>query len=331
MQYRELGRTGIEVSCVAMGCWAIVGDATWGAQDEQEALQAIDTARGLGINFFDTAETYGDGYSEQLLGRALKDRREQAVIATKVKPENLQRQDVIAACEASLKRLGTSYIDLYQVHWPNWDIPFEQTFGALEKLRDQGKIRAVGVSNFGPRDLAEAIDLARIECNQLPYSMLLRAIEHDVQPMCAEHGIGILCYSPLAQGLLTGKFTSADEVPEGRARTRLFANDRPQARHGESGHEQTTFEALEKVRRISERLDQPMADVALAWLLHQPAVTSVLAGMRNTEQARQNAAAANLSLNEQTLRELDDATRPLKDAMGANADPWQPAEKARMR
>ncbi|MFW6038848.1 MAG: aldo/keto reductase [bacterium] len=331
MQYCELGTTGIEVSRVAMGCWAIVGDATWGPQDEQDALRTIEAALDLGINFFDTAEGYGDGYSEELLGRALTGRHNEAVIATKVSQSNLHRNDVIAACDASLKRLGRDCIDLYQVHWPTWDVPMEETFSALEKLRDQGKVRAIGVSNFGPRDLSDAIRHTRIESNQLPYNLLLRAIEHDVQPVCAEHGIGILCYSPLAQGLLTGKFAAADDVPEGRARTRHFSGDRAQARHGEPGHETEMFNAIHAVKRISERINQPMADVALAWLLQQPAVTSVLAGARRIDQVSQNAAAAELELDDATLAELDEATRPLKDAMGVNPDPWLPADNARMR
>ena len=331
MQYRKLGRTDIEVSVVAMGCWAIVGDWVWGEQDESEALRAIDAALEAGINFFDTAEAYGDGYSEQLLGRALKQRRQQVVIATKVSAKNLQRADVVAACDASLQRLGTDYIDLYQIHWPNWNIRLEETCAALEKLRDSGKIRAIGVSNFGAGDLSDAINQTRIETNQIAYSLLLRAIEYDIQPMCRDHGIGMLCYSPLAQGLLTGKFEKADDVPAGRARTRHFSHERQHARHGEAGCEQATFDAIQRIRDISARLDQPMSRVALAWLLHQPAVTSVVAGGRNPAQVQENAQAAALSLNADALAELDEATQPVKKALGDNPDPWQSGAQCRMR
>lgn len=331
MQYRTLGQTNLEVSTVAMGCWAIVGDATWGPQDESDALAAIREALDEGINFFDTAEGYGAGESERMLGRALGERRREAVIATKVSPKHLQRRDVVEACERSLKQLGSDYIDLYQVHWPNWEVPVDETFAALAKLRDQGKIRAVGVSNFGPVDLADAINAARIESNQLAYNLLFRAIEHEIQPMCVAHGISILPYSPLAQGLLTGKFRSADEVPEGRARTRLFSDDRPQARHGEVGCERETFAATERIAAVSERLGEPMSRVALAWLLHRPGVASVLAGARNPAQVRENAAAARVSLSDEVVRELEEATDPVKAALGANPDPWQPAEASRMR
>ncbi len=196
------------------------------------------------------------------------------MIASKVGPNHLHQADLIEACERSLQNLGTDYIDLYQVHWPNWEIPFEETFRTLEKLRDDGKIRAIGVSNFGPKDLADAINLAHIEVNQLACNLLMRAVEYDIQPMCAEHGIGMLCYSPLAQGLLTGKFRSADDVPEGRARTRHFSNERSLARHGEPGCEQATFEAIDRIRKVAGEIEQPMGRLALAWLLHQRGVTS---------------------------------------------------------
>src|SRR5262249_19670538 len=147
-----------------------------------------------------------------------------------------------------------------------------------QKLVKSGKVRVLGVCNFGPGDLSDALRAQRIESNQLVYSLLSRAVEYDVRPMCVENGIGLLCYSPLAQGLLTGRFGSADEVPRERARTRHFAGTRPQARHGESGCEVETFKAIDEIRQICEEIDRPMSDVALAWLLHQPAVASVLAG-----------------------------------------------------
>lgn len=331
MQYRTLGRTNLEVSTVAMGCWAIVGDATWGPQDESDATDAIRTALDEGVNFFDTAEAYGTGESERLLGRALGERRREAVIATKVSPNHLHPRDLLEACEGSLQRLGSDYIDLYQVHWPNWEVPMEETFGALEKLRDQGKVRAVGVSNFGPNDLADAINVARIESNQLAYSCLFRAIEHEIQPMCVAHGISILPYSPLAQGLLTGKFRSPEAVPDGRARTRLFSGERAQARHGEPGCERETFAAIERMASVSERIGEPMSRVALAWLMHRPGVTSVLAGARNPAQVRENAAAARVHLSDEVVREVEEATEPVKRAIGTNPDAWQPAEASRMR
>jgi len=329
MQYRRLGRTDITVSAVAMGCWAIVGDSTWGPQDERDSIAAIHAALDEGINFFDTAEMYGDGYSEQLLGRALADRREEAVIVSKVSPNHLEPNALKEACESSLRRLRTDYLDLYLIHWPNWDIPVERSLGAMAELKRQGKIRAAGVSNFGRQDLTELLQKGRAEANQLPYSLLFRAVEFEIQQVCADNDISILCYCPLAQGLLTGKFASPDEVPEGRARTRLFSRDRPQSRHSEPGAEKETFEAIERIRDISEELGTAMADVALAWLLHQPAVTAVVAGARNADQVRMNARAGELELSQEMLERLAEATESLKARLGRNPDMWQTEPRMR--
>ncbi|MBZ0296929.1 MAG: aldo/keto reductase [Anaerolineae bacterium] len=329
MKYRQLGQTDLQVSTIAMGCWAIVGDSTWGEQDEAEALQTIRTALDLGINFFDTAEGYGGGYSEELLGRALGNRRSEAVIASKVSQSNLAPDEVRAACERSLKNLNSDYIDLYQIHWPSREVPFADTMAELEKLRDEGKIRVIGVSNFGIGDMTEMLEIGHFQSNQLPYSLLWRAIEFDIQPRCVAKHISILPYSPLQQGLLTGKFMTADEVPEGRARTRHFSGERPQARHGEAGAESITFDAIQHILEVCEEIEQPMAQVALAWLLHQPGVTSVLAGARNIHQIQENAAAAEVELSEDVLQRMDAVTQPLKQKMGADPDMWSPDSRYR--
>ena len=331
MQYTTLPNTDIEVSRVAMGCWALAGDATWGPQDESDAIAGIHAALDGGITLFDTAEMYGAGIAERILGRAFRDRRHRAVIATKFGPENNAPADLAAALERSLVHIGTDYVDLYQVHWPSRTVPLEDTWSALERLRQQGKVRCVGVCNFGPGDLADLLALGRPVTDQLPYNLLWRAIEHRIRPACIAHHIGLLCYSPLAISLLAGKYASADQVPPGRARSRHFATDRPQARHGEPGCEAETFAALGRIRQIAEQLGHTMSDVALAWLLHQPGVTSVLSGIRNPKQARQNAAVAELVLSKDTLAELDAATRPVKEALGPNPDMWQGADDSRFR
>ncbi|MFP4176411.1 MAG: aldo/keto reductase [Planctomycetota bacterium] len=323
MQYRTLGRTDIEVSTVAMGCWAIVGDSTWGRQDESDAVAALETALDRGITLFDTAESYGDGYSERLVGRVLSSHRDEVVIASKVSPNNLSPSDLKRSCENSLRRLQSDYIDLYQIHWPNAEIPIDDTLGAMEELREEGKIRVIGCSNFGPRDLSRLMGSARTEVNQVAYNLLWRGVEDELQQMCVDNDISILPYSPIQQGLLAGKFRNADQVPEGRARTRHFSGDRPQARHGEEGAEQLTFDAIEGVRKVAADLGEPMADVALAWLLHQPAVTSVLAGMRNEDQAEENARAGELDLPQDALDALDEATRPVKSHFQGELDMWQ--------
>jgi myo-inositol catabolism protein IolS len=329
MKYCKLGRTDISVSVVAMGCWALAGDSTWGPQDEAESLATVKAALHAGVNFFDTAEGYGGGDSELVLGRALVGRRHEAMIATKVSRAHLSGDGVRQACEGSLRRLQTDYIDLYQLHWPSRTVPLDETMKALERLREQGKVRAIGVCNFGVQDLSHLLKIGRVETNQLPYNLLWRAIEYEIRQKCVDKGLGILCYSSLAQGLLTSKFGSLDEVPEGRARTRHFSKDRPQTRHGEAGCETETFAAIEKIRHISDKIHQPMTRVALAWLLHQPGVTAVIAGARTPDQIKQTAQAADLELPPETIGELTEATEEVKRILGPNPDMWQSESRIR--
>jgi len=335
MKYRKLGKTDITTSVVAMGCWALAGGRVWGPQDDDDSIATVRAALDTGVNFFDTAEGYGGGDSELVLGRALEGRRHEAVIATKVSRSHLSADEVQWACERSLQRLRTDYVDLYQIHWPSRTVPPEETMEALEGLREQGKVRAIGVCNFGVGDLSDLLEIGGgrgamwVETNQLPYHLLWRAIEYEILPRCIEEDIGVLCYSPLAQGLLTGKFSSPDEVPEGRARTRHFSGDRPQSRHGEAGCEAETFAAIEEIRRISDRVGEPMAKVAVAWLLHQPGVASVLAGARRPEQIEQTAQAADLELSSDVVAELTRATDEVKRLLGPNPDMWQSESRFR--
>jgi aryl-alcohol dehydrogenase-like predicted oxidoreductase len=329
VEYRSLGKSGIEVSTVAMGCWAIAGDWVWGDQEEQESIATVHAALDLGVNLLDTAEGYGEGTSEIVLGRALAGRRHEAVIATKVSSSDLSSVGIRRACEGSLRRLNTDTIDLYQIHWPNWAVPIEESMGTLELLRQEGKIRAIGVCNFGTRDQSELLAIGRCETNQLPYSLLWRAIEFQIQQQCVDEGVGILCYSPLAQGLLTGKFRSADDVPDTRARTRHFSQERPFVRHGEAGQEAETFAAIDRIRAICDQIERPMAQVALAWVLAQPGVTSVLAGARHPRQMRENVQAADLTLPPEVTRKLTTATDALKGALLGNPDQYQGVSRFR--
>jgi len=323
MKYRRLGRSDLEVSTVCMGCWTLIGDATWGPQDEADSRAAVEAALEAGVNFFDTAELYGGGESEVVLGKALGRRRDKVIVASKVASGNLAPDDLKAACEASLRRLGRDYLDLYQVHWPSPDRPIEETLAALDDLRREGKVRVIGVSNFGASYLRELLAVGRVESNQVCYSLLWRPVERDIQPICVAQDISILCYSPLCQGLLTGKFASADEVPEGRARTRLFSKDRPQSRHHEPGCEAAMFEALAVIRAICDEAGVAMNVASLAWLLAQPGVVSVVTGMRDAAQAAANARAGDVELAPEVVARLRDATEPIQRYAGANADLWQ--------
>ena len=329
MEHRPLGRSDIRVSRIALGCMSLCGNQTYSDIPLSQAVQTIDAALDAGVNFFDNAPMYGDGEAERRLGEALRGKRGRAIIGTKISSETLSAEEVARESEASLVRLQTDYIDLYQIHWPRRVVSLDETLSAMEKLIDSGKVRAIGVCNFGPQDLGEALEKHRIETNQLAYSLLARGAEFEVQPMCVERQVGLLCYSPLAQGLLTGRYKSADEVPAERARTRHFAGTRPQARHGQSGCEAETFSAIAAIQKICDQAGLAMPDVALAWLLQQPAVTSVLAGASRPEQVHQNVAAASLRLDAATIEKLNDATRPLKETLGPNCDMWQAAARIR--
>ena len=323
MQYRKLPNTDITLSAVTLGCMTFTGDSNWGPQEEKDSIATVRAALDAGITSFDTAEMYADGLTEIILGKALGADRSRVVIASKVNREHLGHDDLITACENSLRRLGTDYIDLYQIHWPNWDIPLEETVGALLQLKEQGKIRAIGVSNFGDRDLSDILPFGCVVSNQLAYSLLFRGNEYSVLPKCIESGVGVLTYSSLAQGLLSGKYATADDFPVGRARTKLFAaGKRAGVRHGGPGFEEGTFAAIDKIRHICAGIGEEMADVALAWSLAQPGITSVLAGGRTPQQALTNARGANLTLSRDVLDALSAATEPVKAFIGDDPDPW---------
>ncbi|MFW5980656.1 MAG: aldo/keto reductase [Halanaerobiaceae bacterium] len=323
MDFRKLGNSDLEVSSISMGCWAIAGGSTWGPQDDRDAIDAIRTGYDCGINFFDTAEGYGDGYSEKLLGKAVKDFRQEVIIASKVSRSNLAPEDLRKSCENSLRRLNTDYIDVYYIHWPSREVPFADTLETLYQLKKEGKIRSVCCSNFGKNDLTELLEQGQVDANQLPYNLLFRAIEYEIQPICVENDVSITCYSPIAQGLLTGKFNSLEEVPEGRARTRHFSKERPQVRHQEEGAEEETFTAIKKIKEISQESGIKMVHLALSWLLYQDGVTSVIVGARNPEQIRENARAGEISLSRDIIKELTESTDKLKQALGKNPDMWQ--------
>ncbi len=323
MRYTNLGSTDIKVSRMALGCWPFAGGTVWGPQDDAESISAVHAALDNGVNFFDTAEGYDDdSNSEDVLGRALVDRRSEAVIATKVSASNLRPQDVKTHCEASLRRLRTDYIDLYQIHWPNHDVPLADTMDALLRLQDDGKIRTIGVCNFGVVDLGESLGHGTVVTDQLPYNLLWRAIEFAIQPMCVDREVGLICYSPLAQGMLARRYADADAVPPGLARSRHFSSERELAIHGESGQESKTFAAIQAVNDIAESAGAHPATVSLAWVLSRPGVTSLLVGARNAREVEMNLPAFEYELTSNIASQLKNATEPLKSALGPNPDMW---------
>ena len=334
METRTLNPSGIQLPILGLGCWSFGGQEGdyWGPHDDRDAAEVVAMAFDHGANYFDTAEGYNDGRSEAALGRALAGRRNEAIIGTKISPDNTAPATLRQHCEASLRRLETDTIDIYMVHWPITDYPVADAFATLADLRAEGKIRAIGVSNFGPTQLQEAIATGvPLEVNQLGYSLLDRAIEFEILPACQRYGIGVAAYMPLMQGLLTGRWRSADEIPQVRRRTRHFSSDRPGARHGEPGAEAEVFAALRDIAQIAETQGVPMPDLALAWVAAQPGVTTVIVGTRTPAQLRESLRGIGRTLSPEISAELGRLTESVKVKLGANADLWRSGADTRIR
>ncbi len=319
MERRTCGESGIEISPMGIGCWAYGGGDYWGPQAQSDVTEVAHAALDAGINFFDTAEGYNDGRSEEALAIALKGRRHEAVIGTKVSTPN--PGTIREHCEASLRRLQTDYVDIYMIHWPHEEFSIEESMEVLTRLREDGLIRAIGVSNFGCGQLTDAIDTgASIAVNQLCYNLLSRAIEPELLPLCQRNNVGILGYMPLLQGILTGKYKSAEEIPPVHSRFRHFGAERQNASHGEEGAEQEMFETLERIRSIAESEKVPMSRLAIAWAMARPGITCMLVGTRNVSELEQNLHAVEYSPADEVIESLDKVTAPLLEKLGANPD-----------
>lgn len=318
MELRSLGTSGVKISPIIMGTWQ-AGKEMWVGIDDSETIKALRAAFEAGITTIDTAEYYGHGHSERVIGKALADVRDQVVYATKVFPNHLKYEQVIEACNRSLKNLRTNYIDLYQIHWPagSWGtefVPIEETMGAMNDLKERGLIRAIGVSNFSRAQLEEAAQYGRIDSLQPPYSLFWRQVEKDARPYCVENTITVLAYSSMAQGLLTGKFGSNHKFAEGdhRSRNKLFKPD----------NYQRVQQALEKLRPIAERYGISLGQLALGWLIVQPN-TCAIAGARTAEQVEQNAKAGEVLISPSDLEEIDQIGRSVTDHLDDNPVMWE--------
>ena len=319
MQYRELGASGLKVSAVGLGTWAI-GGWLWGGSDRQAAVAAVQAAVEAGITLIDTAPGYGLGLAEEIVGEALAGLRDKVVLATKCglvwhvrrgqhffdqlgRPVHryLGPQSVRHELEESLRRLATDRIDLYQTHWQDATTPIAETMGELEKLRREGKIRAIGVSNVSPADLEAYLEAGGVSSIQEKYSMLDRGAEKQLLPLAREKGIAALAYSPMALGLLTGK------VKPGRR----FPGD--DLRHNNPRFTEENIRKvnalLEEVAPVAAAHRATLAQTVVAWTLAQPGVTCALCGARNPEQARENAGAGGLQLTGEELATLNAAVR----------------------
>ena len=318
MQYRRLGRKGVKVSAIALGNWLTHG----GYVEDQTAIDCVRHAFECGINFFDTANAYRRGGAEEVLGSALREfPRSSYVLATKVffpmgegpNDRGLSRKHIMEQANASLKRLGVDYIDLYQCHRYDDETPLEETLRALDDLVSQGKILYAGVSEWTAAQIGSAVTFARghnmdqIASNQPRYSILETYIEKEVLPLCEREGIGQVCFSPLAQGVLTGKYRPGQPPPAGS--------------RGSMGGEASQFlgrflqedvlMAVDRLRPIAGDLGITMSQLALAWVLRQPGVSAAIIGASRPEQIDENVKAADITLDQATLRAIDEAVAPL--------------------
>jgi len=312
----SLGKSKIELSPITFGAWAI-GGWMWGGSDKKDSLRALDACLDHGITSIDTAPIYGFGQSESIVGEAMKGKRDQYEILTKagMRWENSLgeyyfttkdnegkirdvykysgKDSIIAECEDSLRRLGTDYIDLYQIHWPDLTTPIEEPMEAFQILLDQGKIRAAGVSNYSLEQLQLAAATIELSSNQLPYSMVRREIEDEIVPWCLDNNCGILAYSPLQRGLLTGKITPGYHFAPG--------DSRPETPQFKTDNLVLTNKFLEEIRPLAEDKGATLSQLVIAWTLHQPGITVALVGARNEYQVTQNAGAAEVMLSDAEL------------------------------
>jgi aryl-alcohol dehydrogenase-like predicted oxidoreductase len=310
MQKRQLGQSGLEVTTLTMGCWQ-AGKEQWSNVTDDDSVKALRAAYDAGINFFDTAEVYGGGHSEEIVGQALGDVRDKVLIATKLGAWSMAKEKVAPALEASLKRLKTDHVDLYQIHWPSgsWGsdvVPLEDTMGELMKLQEQGKFRALGVSNFDADLIQQTLKLGRIDSLQPPYSLFFRPFEFDgTFKVCQENNIGIISYSSIAQGLLTGKFNKDNKPGEGDNRTgnALFQGE----------HYDRALQAVDQLKPIAEKYNATTGQLAIAWVLAQPGITSAIVGARNAEQVLGNVPASDLQISAEDLAEIERIGRTVTD------------------
>lgn len=310
MQYRKLGSEGPVVSVIGFGAWAIGGAnerSGWGEQDDDVSRESVRAALDAGVTLFDTAAIYGFGHSEQVIGQALGADRTKVVLATKCglvwdERRNVQRNgtfdSIMREAEASLRRLGTDYIDLYQMHWPDTDAgaPAEETMRAMERLVQDGKVRYVGVSNYDVPLLERSLSVRHVDSLQPPYSILRPGIERELLPFCRERGIGVIAYSPLASGLLSGRYTYDTTYEEGDWRARSAA-------HTGEGLRRNVDKA-NKLQAVAARYGLTLPQLAVAYVLAHPALTSALVGVRKPAHIVDVLPAADAALDEATLADI---------------------------
>jgi aryl-alcohol dehydrogenase-like predicted oxidoreductase len=311
----QLGETGLEITRVGFGAWAIGGggwEFGWGPQEDEASIQTIHRALELGVNWIDTAAAYGFGHSETVVGRALAGLARRPYVFTKASlvqgpggavVHNLTRDSILAEAEGSLQRLGVDAIDLYQIHWPNPDADIEQGWSALAELKEQGLVRHIGVSNFDVGQLQRIQQIAPVETLQPPYSLIARDVQDKILPFAEYEGIGVIAYSPMGSGLLTGAMT--------RERIQVLPED-DWRKHSERFQEPQLSQHLalvERLKRVAARMNTTPGAVAVAWALRNPAVDGAIIGLRRPEQVASILHGAGLELSDTDVAEIENGNR----------------------
>ena len=317
MEFRKLGESQLKVSAIAFGAWA-AGGWMWGGNDHKQSVEAIQAAYDLGVTSIDTAPAYGQGLSEEIVGEAIKNiPRDKVQILTKYglhwdlrkgkfhfsSKDNqgndidiykyAAKEGILKECEDSLRRLGTDYIDLYQIHWPDPTTPIEETMETISQLIKQGKVRYAGVCNYNAEQFREARRYVELVSDQVPYSMVNRNIENDVVPYCLENNLSILAYSPLERGLLTGKIKPGHQFAEGDHRPALNSYKEENIARANS--------FLEKIEPLAKEKNVTLSQLVIRWTIEQPGITVALVGARNPKQAIENAKAIELKLDKEEI------------------------------
>ncbi len=310
MRKRKLGFTDLELTTVGIGTWAMGGpwQYGWGPQDDNDAVAGIVRGLEAGINWIDTAPIYGLGHSEELVAKALKQTKVKPIIATKCgllwdkkgqRVPCLKKESIRKECEDSLKRLGVGRIDLYQMHWPGSDSDTEQAWEEMAKLAMEGKVRYIGVSNFTVEQIKLVQKISPVASLQPPYSMVHREVEKELLPFCAENNIGVVVYSPIQRGLLTGKFgyeRLADLAPDDHRRTNV---DFQSPKFG------ATMELVKELKPIAKRKGITLAQLAVGWVLRRKEITAAILGVRKPEQIAETAGGADVELSNEEIREIE--------------------------
>ncbi len=316
MNTRQLGKDGPHLTEIGLGAWAIGGPWAWGwgEQDDAISVKTIQVSLGMGINWIDTAAVYGLGHGEEVVAKALNGKRKEVFIASKCglvwderrrvrnnnRPESIRKE-----CENSLRRLRTDYLDLYQIHWPDKNVPVEESWGEMSRLKEEGKVLHIGMSNFGVDLLQKCQKIYPVASLQPPYNMVHRDVEKEILPWCKEHGVGVVAYSPLQSGLLTGKFSREfiDTLAEDDWRR---AQRHP---HFSEPLFSRVLAFVEQIRPIAEKYHKSLTQLAIAWVLMHPAVTSAIVGARSVSQAEQNIGGAGWQVFNEDMERIDELYR----------------------